>query len=267
LIGLFPAAQQLGIPSTIVSHPGVTYGGLVHDGRLLGQRMIDALSAVAHHFRTRGFALLRYKPLPAIYQLIPAQDDLYALFRLGARRVRCDLSSTIDLSQRRTPAERRRRALKKALKCVVVAMDEDSHRLEQLWPVVEENLARKHETRPVHSFVEIAELARLFPKAIRVVVGLVEGKVEAGLILFITPRVWHAQYIASSKRGYDCSALDAIFDFSLQHAVAAGARYFDFGTSNECEGHTLNDGLYRFKSEFGGGGSAYETYELDLSAS
>jgi hypothetical protein len=266
-VGLLPAAPHPDRPTTVVSHPGATYGGFVHDGRLLGQRMIDSLSAVTRHFSARGITMMRYKPLPGIYPLLPAQDDLYALFRLGARRVRCDLSSTIDLSERRTPTERRRRALKKALKYVVVARDEDGHRLEQLWSVIEENLARKHETRPVHSFVEIAKLARLFPEAIRVVVGLVEGKVEAGLILFITPRVWHAQYIASSERGYDCSALDAIFDLSLQHAVAAGARYFDFGTSNECEGHTLNDGLYRFKSEFGGGGSAYETYELDLPAS
>ena len=28
----------------------------------------------------------------------------------------------------------------------------------------------------------------------------------------------------------------------------------------------LNEGLYEFKAEFGGGGVAYEQYELDLTA-
>jgi len=58
--------------------------------------------------------------------------------------------------------------------------------------------------------------------------------------------------------------LDAIFDAALQEAVVAGARYFNFGVCTEEDGRVLNEGLYRFKSEFGGGGVAYEFYEMDL---
>ena len=263
-VGLLPAARVPGSPATFVSHPGATYGGLVHDGWLLGQRTIDAFAAVTRHFAARGGTTLRYKPLPAIYPLLPAQDDLYALFRLDARRVRCDLSSTIDLAARRPPSERRRRALKKAHKSVVVEVG--GPRLLDLWAIVEENLGRKHGARAVHSPEEMAELARRFPEAIRSLVALVDGRVEAGVILFLSARVWHAQYIASSERGYALSALDAVFERALQDAAATGARYFDFGTSNEEGGRVLNDGLYRFKSEFGGGGTAHETYELDLAA-
>jgi CelD/BcsL family acetyltransferase involved in cellulose biosynthesis len=263
-VGLLPAARVPGNPSIIVSHPGATFGGLVHDGRLLGHRTIDALSAATSYFAARGVTTLLYKPLPSIYPLLPAQDDLYALFRLHARRVRCDLSSTIDLSARRPPSERRRRALKKAHKSVAVEVG--GPRLPDLWAIVEDNLDRKYGARAVHSPAEMAELARRFPDAIRSLVALVDGRVEAGVILFLSSRVWHAQYIASSERGYELSALDAVFDRALQDATAMGARYFDFGTSNEDEGRVLNDGLYRFKSEFGGGGAAYETYELDLAA-
>jgi hypothetical protein len=43
-----------------------------------------------------------------------------------------------------------------------------------------------------------------------------------------------------------------------------GARYFDFGVSNEQEGRILNEGLYRFKTSFGAGGVAQEFYEVEL---
>jgi len=84
------------------------------------------------------------------------------------------------------------------------------------------------------------------------------------VVFFISRSAWHAQYIAASESAYNVSALDAIFDSAISEARKAGARYFDFGTSNEQAGLILNDGLYRFKSEFGGGGVAHEYYELDL---
>ena len=43
-----------------------------------------------------------------------------------------------------------------------------------------------------------------------------------------------------------------------------GKRYFDFGISTENQGHALNEGLNRFKNEFGAGGVAHEFYEWDL---
>jgi len=260
LVGVLPAARALQDPSLVVSHPGATYGGLVHQGWLAGLRMIEALEHLQGYFCRRGFARLLYKPLPYTYARVPSQDDLYALFRVGARRVRCDLSSAIDLSSRRLPSERRRRGLRKAMR--FVSLTGDAAYLANLWSVLADNLARKHEAAPVHSLAELAQLQQLFPQNILLRCALVDGRVEAGVVLFNSANVWHAQYIASSERGYELSALDAVFEAVIKEASQAGARYFDFGTSNEDGGRTLNDGLYRFKSEFGGGGVAHEFYEL-----
>src|SRR5713101_8013590 len=95
LAGVFPAAIDPTDDKCVVSHPGVTYGGIVHVGRLRGERMIEALNALCRHYAQDGFETLRYKAVPYIYHRAPSNDDLYALFRLGARRYRCDLSSTI----------------------------------------------------------------------------------------------------------------------------------------------------------------------------
>lgn len=264
LVGVFPAALSLSEPTLVVSHPGITYGGVVHQGKLAGGRMIEALGAIACHYKKAGYQRLLYKPLPYIYATIPAQDDIYGLFRLGAQLLRCDLSCSIDLAARRQPSERRRRGLRKAR--AVVKLSSDSQLLAELWKVIVQNLVRKHDTRPVHSLDEIVMLQERFPQQIQVRCALIDGAVEAGIVLFNSSQVWHAQYIAASEKAYEVSALDAVFDAAVFEAQQGGARYFDFGTSNEDGGLVLNDGLYRFKSEFGGGGVSYEFYEIPLNA-
>jgi hypothetical protein len=263
LLGFFPAAVDPQDDSRIVSHPGLTYGGIVHAGQLRGQQMIEALAEICRCYADQGFRTLRYKTIPYIYDRVPAGDDLYALFRLGARRYRCDLLSTIDLAHRPAPSTRRRRSLRKALKAGVKVRD-GPELVAALWGVLEENLARKHGVSPVHSAAEIAHIRSIFPEHVRIVAGLVGGEVHAGVVLFVTPRVVHAQYIASSGIGYEVAALDAVFDHCIASASADGARYFDFGSSNEQDGRQLNDGLFQFKSEFGAGAVAHEFYELDL---
>jgi Acetyltransferase (GNAT) domain len=262
LVGIMPAARDLKTPELVISHPGATYGGMVHNGWLSGIRMIDAFEKLKIYYRECDYKKMQYKPLPHIYARVPSQDDIYALFRLGAQLTRCDLSCAIDLSARRAPSERRRRGLKKGLKTVTLVCG--GEQLVALWGVLTKNLEQKHGASPVHSLAELSLLIAKFPRNIQVLTATVKGKVEAGIILFNSSNVWHAQYIASSEVGYDLSALDAVFESAINEACNVGARYFDFGTSNLQNGYVLNDGLYRFKSEFGGGGVAHEHYELVL---
>jgi hypothetical protein len=86
IVGVFPAAEAPADPDMVISHPGLTYGGIVHDGSIRGASMIGALDSIASHYLSLGYRRLRYKVVPSIYHASPAADDLYALFRLGARR-------------------------------------------------------------------------------------------------------------------------------------------------------------------------------------
>jgi hypothetical protein len=261
--GLFPAAIHPQDERCIVSHPGITYGGLIHRGGLRGEAMVEALDGIARYYAGEGAERLVYKPVPSVYHRVPAQDDLYALFRLGAARVRCDLSSAIDIERRLPVSKRRRRSFAKAQKAGVQVVEGLAY-ISPLWDVLEENLARKHGAQPVHTLDEIRLLAERFPDDIRCVCAQLDGQVVAGVLLFDTHTTRHAQYIASSARGYDVSALDAVFEACIGGAADAGKRWFSFGISTEEGGLVLNAGLYGFKSEFGGGGVAHDFYEFDL---
>ncbi len=263
LLGLFLAAVDPKDGKCVVSHPGITYGGILHGGRLYGETMLEAFEIARSYYATQGFEKLRYKAIPYVYHQSPASDDIYALFRLGAMRYRCDLSCVIDLTNRLQTSQRRKRGLKKAQK-QGLEVKEGTDFAKNLWLVLEENLNRKHGTRPVHSVKEILYLHSLFPQNIKFTVGLLNSEVIAGVVLFISPTVFHAQYIASSVIGYKVGALDAVFEHCIEKAKSEKAHYFSFGISTESEGQYLNGGLYQFKTEFGGGGVVHEFYELQL---
>lgn len=263
LIGLFPAAVDQIDGKKVVSHPGITFGGVLHAGKLYGESMMEALSAIIVYFSDLGFERLRYKAVPYIYHHGPGGDDLYALFRFSAVRDRCDLSTAIDLSKPVVSSQRRRRGLATALRDGIVVR-EGIEFIRDFWGILEENLAQKYQTNPTHSLDEMSNLFSLFPDNIRVVVGLFRSKVVAGTILFMTPLVAHAQYIASNETGLDACALDAVFDHCIAQAASEGKRYFDFGISTEKEGEHLNVGLYDFKRQFGGGGVVHEFYSISL---
>lgn len=263
LVGLFPAAEDPADSGRVVSHPGITFGGLIHDGRLVGTKAIAAMEALSRHYRELGYSEIRYKAVPHIYHVSPSCDDLYALFRLGAQRYRCDLSCAIDLTEEPRASSRRTRGRRKARKAGVEVRG-GPETAELFWNILVDALGRKHGVRPVHSVEEIIRLHAMFPDNIEFITGFLAGEVVAGVVLFHSTRVTHAQYIASSASGEACGALDLLFHESITVARAVGRRYFDFGISNEREGWLLNDGLYAFKSEFGGGGVVHEFYGLSL---
>lgn len=265
-LGLIPAAVHPNDPQTVVSHPGITYGGVLHSGALRGERMIEALQQAARTWAALGHTQLLYKAVPVIYHQAPAQDDLYALFRLGAVRTRCDLSCTIELtpgSGNWPRSERRSRSIRKAAK-QALHHEQGTHHLPALWDVLCTNLASRHEARPVHSLSEITLLAQRFPGHIGCHVARLDDQVVAGVVSFCHGRVMHAQYIAASEAGHAACALDGLMAHLIDTARAQGLRHFDFGISNEDQGRHLNSGLYRFKAEFGGGGTVHEFYTLAL---
>ncbi|QIZ52427.1 GNAT family N-acetyltransferase [Dickeya zeae] len=262
-LGIFPAAIQPNDTQCISSHPGITYGGVIQQGALRGELMVDALNMVCQHYKEQGYKKLIYKVTPWIYHSTPAQDDLYALFRVGATCFRRDLSSTIDLEYRRSLSSRRKRSLKKAVSNGIVVVSGIEY-LPKLWDVLIDNLNRKHGVNPVHTVQEILLLIDRFPENIECVVALNGEEVVAGTLLFKTIQVAHAQYIASSELGYELSALDAVFEHCITRSKDDGKRWFDFGISTENGGLVLNKGLYQFKSEFGGGGIVHEFFQLSL---
>jgi len=257
---VLPAAEDPSDATTVVSHPGITYGGIVHDGSLRGDAMIDALRAARDHYKAAGYRTLRYKTVPAIYHREPAQDDLYALFRLGARLYRRDLSATVELAAGTTARSDRRRNPRVATKRGAM-LSTDPTDLDAFWDVLTSSLAARHATKPVHTADEMRTLMHLFPGAITLETVLLDGEVVGGTVHYRTDRVLHCQYSAASPAGAKAYALDLAFARAIE---TCDLPYYDFGVSTEDGGTVLNAGLYDFKTSFGARGTVCDFYELSL---
>lgn len=263
LVGLLPAAMSSSDHNQVISHPGLTYGGIIHAGFLRGSIMSEVLLSICSYFREVGYKTFEYKVIPSIYYQTIMQDDTYSLFQLGAKISKYELSSCIDLYNRLSVSKRRKRGLKKATKKNVKIVHEENL-IDDLWPIIEENLKEKYDSKPVHTKDEIVRLLRLFPENIKCVCAKLDESVVSGVIFFTTETVVKAQYIASRKEGLEVCALDKLFDYYIDDSFSKKIRWFDFGTSNSNSGKELNQNLYKYKIEFGAGSVVYSSYVKDL---
>jgi hypothetical protein len=233
---------------------------------LRGETAVEALSAIRDYYHDHGYRALRYKPVPAIYHRYPAESDEYALFRLGAHCWRVDLCSAIDLTLPRALSRERRWGIKKAQGAgLEVKMAPDG--AEELWPILEWQLETLHGVRPVHRLEEIRDLMARFPGCIQIVSARMHGTMVAGVVLLVMDRVVRAQYSANSALGRELYALNVVFEEAIRFSQDTGHRFFDFGNSNEQDGHVLNEGLHRFKAGFGARDNVQRFYELSCEVS
>ena len=261
LIAILPANRA---GDALISHGGLTFGGFVTGEKMRVSAMLDLFAALLRHARDVGVRTVVYKPAPHIYHRVPAEEDLYALFRHRARLVRCDVSSAIRLADRLPLTKGRKCGLKLARANHVAAGRSDA--IEEFMEMEATLLREKYGVRPTHTATEMRLLADRFPENIKLFAAYRGPALLGGVVVFETPRVAHAQYIAATDAGRELGALDAVMDHLLNE-VYRDTAYFDFGISTEQDGRYLNEGLIENKESYGARAVVYDRYELLVDAS
>jgi hypothetical protein len=260
LVAVLPVNR---VGDTLVSHGGLTFGGFVSGENMRTPVMLELFAALTRHAREIGVRTVVYKPAPHIYHRLPAEEDLYALYRCNAALVRRDVSSAVGPGPRLPMSERRKRGLKRARASdIAVRRSED---IDAFMAVLAARLGDRYGVRPTHTAAEMRLLAARFPQNIKLFAAYRGGGLLGGVVVFETPRVAHAQYIATTDDGRDLGALDAVTDFLLNE-VYRDTAYFDFGISTEQHGRYLNEGLIENKESYGARAVVYDRYELLVDA-
>ena len=246
----------------LVSHAGLTYGGCIMSRKATTEEILRFFFLLRDRLRSEGFRELRYKPVPHIYHSIPAEEDLYALFRMNATLTVRNVSASIYMPGKPLFRKDRKAGVRKAISNGLKVMESTDYA--SFWKILQDNLASKYGAFPVHSPGEIEMLAGRFPDNIRLyLVADQEDTYLGGTVLFICGDVVHAQYISANPRGKQEGAIDILFD-RLINETFQGCRYFDFGTSNEDGGRVLNESLICQKEGFGAHAVCYDTYSIEI---
>ena len=259
LVALMPANIK---ENVLVSHGGLTFGGVISDSRMRMPTMLEIFDALIIYLKGLGVVHVIYMAIPHIYHTVPAEEDLYALFRHNAQLIRRDVSSTIDMREKMRFSKGRKWGVNQARKSGLVV--KQSHDFKTFMAIEEHVLRTRHSVKPVHTAEEIALLASRFPDNIQLFAAYRREAMLGGVIMYESKNVAHAQYIAANDEGRECGALDLVMDFLISQQYAA-KRYFDFGISTENEGRYLNMGLVENKEGFGARATVYDFYRLDLS--
>ncbi|AZA81730.1 GNAT family N-acetyltransferase [Chryseobacterium lactis] len=256
IVAVFPANES---GEEIISHGGLTFGSLIMSHYLKAKEVLVILDEIKKYFTELSFKKITYKAIPHIFHKYPAEEDLYALFRIEAKLFRRDISSVIDLSHPIRFSETKRQLVRKCeQKGISVS---ESENFTEYWTLLSEVL-QKFGTKPVHTVEEITLLKEKFPQNIQLFEAKKDGIIFAGIVIFNFDNVIHTQYMAASQEGRKVGALDFI-NYTLLNKFS-NKKYYSFGISTEQQGKFLNEGLIQQKENMGARGIALDFYSIKL---
>ena len=247
--------------SVLVSHAGLTYGGLILDRDLASKQAIAAFNACVNHARAAGFRQIIYKPSPYIYHSQPSEEDLYCLFLHGAKLTATGLSSVIPIQRRPEISTIRRKQLALANRKGVTV--ERGENWSEAWRLLSQVLEQRHGALPTHSLDDILLLSSRFPNEIELYVAHHDQRLIAMLVSFDCGRTVHVQYISASVAGRKLGGVDAIIHHLINERFP-NRDWLDFGVSTEQGGRHLNEGLLNHKESFGARTILYNQYQLQI---
>lgn len=261
LLALLPANI---VDTTLYSHQGLTYGGLLTDQKITVQHTLEVFQALNDYLSKEGIHHVVYKAIPWIYHRYPAQEDLYALTEVcHAQLTIREISSSILLGHKLKLTESRRSGIRKALANNIRCRQTDD--FATFWSILDSNLCSRYHTHPVHTLAEMTLLHDRFPSQIKLYMAYQGETPLGGTLIYETPQVVHTQYISASPQGKVLGALDALLDWLINEVYSEKQwTTFDFGKSTENHGHYLNQSLIFQKEGFGGRGVCYDTYEWKI---
>lgn len=261
LISLLPLSKKKDV---LYSHAGLTFGGFISGKSMKQHMMNESFEVLVDYCKGKGFSKMVYKTIPHIYHNQPAEEDRYSLYADGAKLVTVDASTFINLKDPiKMPKGRKSqisRAKRSGVEIKALSSLDDFNKFIKL---ENEVLSSRYGVQAVHTGQELKMLHDRFPENICLYASLLEGRLIAGVVVYIYEDVIHTQYMAANDEARTIGALDlavaTVIDTYKQSKL-----WLDFGISTEHDRIYLNEGLIAQKEGFGGRTGVYEIWELDF---
>ena len=258
LLAVLPASIK---KNQLYSHAGLTFGGLLYTAKLGVCDVMDIFDCLISYLQKHHFKGLTYKLIPSIFHKLPTEEDLFALYKVGARVVKRELSTAVSFENQIKFAKGKREGVKKAIKHNLSFRE--STDFEKLFEIGTKVMKDRHNLAPVHNATEMKYLKSIFPENIKMFEVSNDDEILACTIIYEYGVTIHTQYMYNTDKGLSSGALDFLMDQVMQK-YHNNKKFLSFGISTEDGGEKLNVGLQRQKEMFGGRSILHDTYELSV---
>lgn len=268
LIAVIPAAlkKESNLP-IFSSYPGASHGGIIIQQKFGTAKALEVIPLLINHCRSLGFKSIELKLVPRIYQSWPSDEIDFSLRYHGFSPEITELCTVLPLKEIDSEfgymEENAIRNRKKAINLGVTV--KESKDILSYWGILEQNLKKRHNTVPTHTYTEILDLMNRFPEEIKLFSAYYQEEMIAGVLVFLlNSRVVNCFYICHNEDFQHLRPLNLVFSHLITWGKENDFHYVDWGISTENKGKAVNSGLFNFKEGFGGRGTLRETYRITL---
>jgi CelD/BcsL family acetyltransferase involved in cellulose biosynthesis len=247
--------------TSLVSHPGASYGGLVLAQGLGAKEVCQMVEKLVAWAKGEGFERIEMTLPPEICSQGPDHRLEFALHLAGFRIVRRQLTGAIPLVESHPKiANSTMRMVGKARRAGVEVRESGNYKT--FYEILVANRS-KHGAKPTHTLAELERLKKLVPEHLALFLAEWKGKPIGGTLLFVlNARVVLNFYLAHLWEYQEHRAANLLVYETIQWAKRKGFHYLDMGTS--MIGAEPNWSLTEFKERFGAQGFLRDSYELVL---
>lgn len=260
LVAVLPANK---VASTVFSHQGLSYGGLVYSAKIKAEKIPELLDCLLSFFKDHDVDCFYFKQIPFFYFSKGNAETEFFLLKKGAFLHRKEMNLAINLAMPLTISKSKLKHLRKMESFDLQLVEETE--LDSFWELVlQPRLFEKYNAKPVHTLQEIAKLKTLFPQNIKQFSVYYDDTIVAGVTLFETETVVKSQYGATTKKGEELRALDFAFITLIERYKREGKLFFDMGIVNDANDKGYHAGLLKQKEELGCTVYGQDFYKMNL---
>ena len=241
------------------SHTGASFGGFVLPADM-GLQETDALiCAFLNYLERKQFSRADLTLPPQFVMSVPNQHADFILCREGFSFRKREMSAVVPLLFTEDGildsfAPAARRGVRKALDSgVTVVADDSADAYREYHAILTENLALRHQVKPVHSLAEMIDLKKRFPDRITLLLSMLDSKIIGGIWMFKANRTASIAFYIAHRQGAEAlRPVNLLYFESIRLSLSWKVKYFDIGLFSV--NMVPNYGLGRFKEQFGAKG-------------
>lgn len=92
LLAILPISRH---EKELHSHGGLTYGGFITNEKMKQHKMLECFEVLRMYMQEHSINKFIYKTIPHIYHKQASEEDIYVLFKIGAKLLKVEPSTTV----------------------------------------------------------------------------------------------------------------------------------------------------------------------------